>query len=83
MPYQTYYYQDPGTYQKSRLNSAISRWKPGDWGTFTSGIEESFTQYTALGWLAKEAHKRDLSIALKYWTVLHTISSIECASVYS
>jgi len=78
MPYQTYYYQDPGTYQKSRLNSAISRWKPGDWGIFTSGIEESFTQYTALGWLAKEAQewnvfgeKDDTLISKELWNQDH------------
>jgi len=60
MPYQTYYYQNPNSYQKSRLNSAISRWKPGDWDTFTSAARESFTEYTALGWLAKEAQEWDV-----------------------
>ena len=60
MPYQSYYYQNPEVYQKSRLNSAIARWQPSGWDTFTSGAEESFTQYTALGWLAKEAQEWDV-----------------------
>ena len=52
MPYQRYHYQYEGSYQKSRLNSAIRRWQPGDWDTMTSAGKESFTQYTELGWLA-------------------------------
>ena len=59
MPYQRYHYQYEGSYQKSRLNSAIRRWQPGDWDTMTSAGKESFTQYTALGWLAKEAQEWD------------------------
>ena len=60
MPYQSYYYQNPEVYQKSRLNSAIAKWRPSGWDTFFSGAEESFTQYTALGWLAKEAQEWDV-----------------------
>lgn len=60
MPYQTYHYQHEGQFQKSRLNSAIRKWKPGDWDTLTSGAQESFTQYTALGWMAKEAQEWDV-----------------------
>ena len=59
MPYQRYHYQYEGSYQKSRLNAAIHKWKPGDWDTMTSAGKESFTQYTALGWLAKEAQEWD------------------------
>jgi len=60
MAYQTYHYQDEGQYQKSRLNSAIYKWKPGDWDVLTSAVEESFTQYTALGWIASEAQEWDV-----------------------
>ena len=60
MPYQTYYYQEPGIYQKSRLNSAIRHWQPGNWDAFTSAAKESFNEYTALGWLSKEAQEWDV-----------------------
>jgi len=60
MAYQTYHYQYEGQFQKSRLNSAIYKWKPGDWDTLSSAAEESFTQYTALGWLAREAQEWDV-----------------------
>ena len=39
MPYQSYYYQNPEVYQKSRLNSAIAKWRPSGWDTFFSGAE--------------------------------------------
>lgn len=55
MLFQTYDYQDPSVYHKSRLNAAMSRWHGGAWETFKSGYQEASEQYTALGWLAEEA----------------------------
>jgi len=55
MPYQQYYYQDPSTYQKSRLDSAIRHWRVGPMETFKTAASESFNEWTALGWIVRQA----------------------------
>ena len=42
MPY--YYEQDYAVYGNQRIESALRRWRPGAFTTFTSGGEEAFTQ---------------------------------------
>ena len=75
MLYQHYYYKEPSTYHKSRLNSAMSRWHGGAWETFKSGYQEASEQYTALGWLAEEAKESFVDdqtpIAKEAWTSDH------------
>ena len=57
MIFQEFYYQDKSNYQRSRLDAALRGWKAGSWDTFVSAQEESFSQYTALGWLISEAQE--------------------------
>lgn len=57
MPYQEYYYQDPTSYQQSRLNSSIRQWRQGPLETFWSAVSESHSEYTALGWLERQARE--------------------------
>ena len=52
MPY--YYEQDYAVYGNQRIESALRRWRPGAFTTFTSGGEESFTQYNTLGYLTSK-----------------------------
>ena len=74
MLYQHYYYKEPSTYHKSRLNSAMSRWHGGAWETFKSGYQEASEQYTALGWLAEEAKESfvdDLLVCLNVYVKMN------------
>ena len=60
MIFQEYYYQDTSNYATSRLNQAMSRWHGGALDAFTSGAEETHSQYTVLGWLIDEAKESEL-----------------------
>jgi len=50
MPY--YYEDDYAIYGGERIESALKRWRPGAFRTFTSAAEESFSQYNTLGYLS-------------------------------
>jgi len=57
MIYQNYSHEAPSVYAQSRLNSAATRWHSGSLDAFTSGIEETQSQYTILGWMVDEAQE--------------------------
>ena len=47
-----YFFEDEyALYGSDRVQSALQRWRPDAWTTFTSAADETFSQYNTIGWM--------------------------------